>query len=210
MGTQKTSITDSLSGVLELTEPHNVQRRITAIDLTMPEDRDMAPDTKKSKNSTENSKDAPTEIKGSLSSLNLLPAEIMIIIISAMEFRSLAAFRHVNSYAREMVESVTKFEAIKRHAPLFLRAAINLNPPLPASILTLNSSLLEKGCCCCDIRDGSIISLLDCRRYCRTCFSWSSDRDQFIWCYGAMARPAAESYGNARHGTPHRWYVYYL
>lgn len=179
MGTQETFITNSLSGFLELTEPH--RRRITAIDLTMLENRVMAPDAKKSK-------DAPTEIKGSLGSLNLLPAEIMIIVISAMEFRSVAAFRHVNSYAREMVESVTKFGAIKEHAPFLLRAAINLNPPLPASAPTLRSSLLEKRCCCCDIRDGPIIYLLDCRRYCRTCFSWSDNLDQFIWCYGETDR----------------------
>lgn len=186
MGTQETFITDSLSGVLELTEPHGVRRRITAIDLTMLEDRVIAPDAKKSKDNTENSKDkAAAEIKGSLGSLNILPTEIIMIVICAMEFRSVAAFRNVNTCAREMAESVTKFGAVKEHAPFILRAAINLNPPSPpASVATLDASLLERACSCCGIRDGSIISLLDCRRYCRTCFSWNGDQDQCIWCYG--------------------------
>lgn len=185
MGTQENFITDSLSGVLELTEPHGVRRRVTAIDLTMLEDRIIAPDAKKSKDKAENSKDkAATEIKGSFGSLNILPPEIVMIVIRAMDFRSVAAFRNVNTYARGMAESVTKFGAVKDHAPFVLRAAINLNPPLPASVATLNASLLEKYCSCCGIKDGAIISLLDCRRYCRTCFSWNSDQDQCIWCYG--------------------------
>lgn len=178
MGTQENFITDCLSGVLESTEPHGVRRRITAIDLMMLEDRVIAPDAKKSKDK------AATEIKGSLGSLNILPSEIIMIVIGAMEFRSVAAFRNVNTYAREMAESVTKFGAVKDHAPFVLRAAINLNPPFPASVATLDASLLEKRCSCCGIRDGSIISLLDCRRHCRTCFSWKGDQDQCIWCYG--------------------------
>lgn len=182
MATQETFITDALSGVLELTEPHGVRRKITAIDLTMLEDRVIAPDAKKSKDK------AATEIKGSLGSLNILPNEIVMRVIRAMEFRSLAAFRKVNTYAREMVESVTKFEAVKQHAPFVLRAAINLNPPLPASVATLDASLLEKACSCCGNRNGSIISLLDCRRYCRTCFPWSGDQDQCIWCYSKTNR----------------------
>lgn len=192
MGTQEAFITDSLSGVLELIEPHGVRRRVTAIDLTMLEDRVIAPDAKKPKDNTENSKDkagnskdkAATEIKGSLGSLNILPTEIIMMVVCAMEFRSVAAFRNVNTCAREMAESVTKFGAVKKHAPFVLRAAINLNPPLsPASVATLDASLLEKACSCCGMRDGSIISLLDCRRYCRTCFSWNGGH-QCIWCYG--------------------------
>lgn len=189
MGTQETFITDALSGVLELTQPHGLRRNITAIDLTMLEDRVIAPDAKESKDNTENSKDkATTEIKGSLGSLNILPTEIVMMVIGAMEFRSVAAFRNVNTYAREMAESVTKFGAVKEHAAFVLRAAINLNPPLPASVAMLDASLLEKVCSCCGNRDGSIISLLDCRRYCRTCFPWSGDQDQCIWCYGENNR----------------------
>lgn len=86
MATQETFITDALSGVLELAEPQRMQRKITAIDLTMLEGRVIAPDAKKSKYNTENSKDkAASEIKDSLGSLDILPTELVIIVIRAME-----------------------------------------------------------------------------------------------------------------------------
>lgn len=178
MGTYENFITDSLSGVLELTEPHMLQRRFTAINLTKLEDQVTTPDAEKSKDKAAN------KIKSSLGSLNILPPEIIIMVIRAMEFRSVAAFRNVNTYAREMADTRTKFGAVKDHAPFVLRAAINLNPPLPASVARLDASLLDDTCSCCGIRDGSIISLLDCLRYCDTCFPWNGDQDQCIWCFG--------------------------
>lgn len=45
-----------------------------------------------------------------------------------------------------MVERVTKFGAAKERALFVVRAAINLHPPPPASVATLDASLLDKAC----------------------------------------------------------------
>lgn len=180
--TYKTFITHSFSGgVIELTEPNMPPMKITAISLTTLKDRVIAPHAE---NSEDKAATDAAEIENSLGCLNILPSEIIVMVIRSMDIRSLAAFRNVNRYAKEMVDTVTKFKEVKDQAAFILRAVINLNPPLPTSIATLDAALLGSTCSRCGIRNGSIIFLLDCRRYCMICFCWNDDQDQYFLCGG--------------------------
>lgn len=178
MSIHRTIITDACIHVFKLSESDMLKMDVTAISLRTLEYRAIAPKAESSKDN------AATKIEGSLGSISILPSEIITMVMNEINLRSLAAFRDVNRFAREMTDTMTKFRAVYDQAPLLLRAAIKLNPPLPISIATLDAVLLDDTCSCCGIQDGSMISLLNCRRYCEVCFRRTDDQDPCIWCDG--------------------------
>lgn len=45
--------------------------------------------------------------------INILSAEIIMMVIHAIEIRSVAAFKNVNRYSREIADTVPKFREVK-------------------------------------------------------------------------------------------------
>lgn len=59
--------------------------------------------------------------------INILPTEIIMMVIHAMEIRSIAIFKNINRYSREIADTVPKFRAVKAQAPFIHRTATNIS-----------------------------------------------------------------------------------
>lgn len=113
----------------------------------------------------------PSPPSPSLGKLDVLPDELLTIIVKNLSINSLITFKPTNQAARDFVQSVCPALAyVKKQVPQILAAAVALD--LPYSIDVLDKTLEKNVCYWCQTRSRSYLSMLEQRIYCWWCLEY--------------------------------------
>ncbi|KAI0484955.1 hypothetical protein GGR56DRAFT_616277 [Xylariaceae sp. FL0804] len=104
-----------------------------------------------------------------IGALDDLPPELVAMILSELDLRTLTDFRCVNRRAAELVNSLVEYKAITTHAQNALRDILSIEAGRGITCRTLYDKLCTPNCeQCGDF--GSYLYLLTCKRLCFFCF----------------------------------------
>lgn len=105
-----------------------------------------------------------------LGSLDALPLELLQIILSQLDIRTLTDFQFVNRRAAELAGSLPKYSAINRYFPIAIRAILSIHTGRWITCETLYTKLCTAECEeCGDF--GGYLYLLTCKRVCFICLA---------------------------------------
>ena len=108
--------------------------------------------------------------KADLGALDLLPLELLHLLLLQLDLRSLTDFRRVNQRAMQVVESITQYRAVITNAPGVLRCIISINAGQWVTCQNLYDKLCTPWCeQCGDF--GGYLYVLTCKRVCFLCLS---------------------------------------
>lgn len=110
-----------------------------------------------------------TQSQYSAGRLDMLPPEITISILLALDVPTLTTFRRVNRWAMGLVNSLHPYTMVLKHCPNVLRAIISINAD-SFDCHALYRVLRSQKCETCN-RFGSYLYLITCRRVCYFCFT---------------------------------------
>lgn len=102
--------------------------------------------------------------------LEALPPEMMVKILSQLDLRTLADFRCVNRRALELVDALPEYKAIVTHARNALRGIVSIETGRWITLSALYEKLCAPKCEQCD-DFGGYLYLLTCKRVCFLCLS---------------------------------------
>lgn len=105
-----------------------------------------------------------------LGRLDVLPLEILNVILSKLDLQSLTDIRRINQRAMVLVNSFPHYQAVVDHAPAALRGMLSIG----AARSNTCQDLYEKSCTAkCDICGdfGGYLYLITCKRVCFMCLS---------------------------------------
>ncbi|KAH2761567.1 hypothetical protein KXW10_000389 [Aspergillus fumigatus] len=112
--------------------------------------------------------------KYALGALEQLPLEIINLVLTQLDIRSLTDFRRVNQRALQVVDSIPQYKAIIKHAPASLRGIISIGTGRWISCQDLYEKLCTAECDSCG-DFGGYLYLITCRRVCFLCFTEKPD-----------------------------------
>ncbi|KAL4905246.1 hypothetical protein BDW74DRAFT_178251 [Aspergillus multicolor] len=104
-----------------------------------------------------------------LGALDTLPLELLNMLLTLLDIRSLTDFRRVNQRAMQVVNSIPQYRTITEHAPTSLRAMLSIGTGRWISSQDLYNKLYTAECDICG-DFGGYLYLLTCRRVC-FCFT---------------------------------------
>ena len=105
-----------------------------------------------------------------LGALDLLPLELLQEILSYLDLRSLANFRHANRRATEVVESIPRYKATMTHAGYVIPCILGIETGPWITLGTLYDQICTAKCeKCGDF--GGYLYILTCTRVCFYCFT---------------------------------------
>lgn len=105
--------------------------------------------------------------------IGMLPLEIIVNILLALDIPTLATLRRVNRRAMSLVNSLHWYKMVLKHCPNVLRAIISIDAN-SFDCHTLYVALTSQKCETCN-RFGSYLYLITCRRVCYLCFTSRMD-----------------------------------
>ncbi|OTB03205.1 hypothetical protein M426DRAFT_181004 [Hypoxylon sp. CI-4A] len=102
--------------------------------------------------------------------LDALPPELISVVLSQLDLRTITDFRHVNRQAAELVNSLPEYKAITTHARNALRGILSIGTGRWITCSTLYEKLCMSNCGQCG-DFGGYLYLLTCKRVCFLCLS---------------------------------------
>lgn len=110
----------------------------------------------------------------SIGALEQLPLELLNIVLTQLDIRSLTDFRRVNQRAMQVVDSIPQYKAIAVHAPAALQGILSIDTGGWISCQDLYEKLCAEKCDICG-DFGPYLYLITCRRVCFLCFIGTKD-----------------------------------
>lgn len=114
------------------------------------------------------------KITATLGGLDILPLEILNMIVSDLDLHTLTTFQAVNKCARLHVDRLPQYKIIFTKAPDALRAAVASGAASWISCARLSNVLCSTVCSRCP-DFGAFVYLLTCERVCLLCLSYNGD-----------------------------------
>lgn len=105
-----------------------------------------------------------------LGALDALPLELLQIILSQLDIRTLTGFQIVNRRAAELVSSLPKYSAINRYFRTAIRAILSIHTGRWITCEALYAKLCTAKCDYCG-DFGGYLYLVTCKRVCFICFT---------------------------------------
>ncbi len=115
---------------------------------------------------------ATSELYTSLGALQILPLELLQLILYDLDLYSLTTFRSVNKRARHLVSCLPRYNAIIQHVPNTLRFTLSTSTAATCTVSQLYHALLSSDCSICG-RFGDFFSVLSFSRCCFHCLCCS-------------------------------------
>lgn len=112
----------------------------------------------------------------SLRRLNILPPEVLHIILGVLDFRSLSRLSRASLRTKVIVESLREYRDLMEYAPQALAAIGRTGAITLHSVATIYSVLQSEECISCT-GYGAFLFLLTCERCCWECLH----RNQSLW-----------------------------
>ena len=112
-------------------------------------------------------KDSKLTIMGTL---DILPAEMLTMILLNLDLQSLTVLRRVSQGSRLAVDTLPQYQSIRTHGPELLRATLSLNIANSTTLLELYSALTTASCFLCG-DFGAFVYMLSCKRVCFLCLT---------------------------------------
>jgi hypothetical protein len=111
----------------------------------------------------------------SLGALDVLPTEILQeILVERLDLATLTLLRRVSRSIRRTIDSVPHYQAIVKHAPGALRAALSLELASSYTCRALYNALCMRLCTSCQ-KFGAYLYVPTCSRVCYRCFTEEND-----------------------------------
>ncbi|KAI4173798.1 MAG: hypothetical protein LQ343_002733 [Gyalolechia ehrenbergii] len=107
-----------------------------------------------------------------LGALQVLPPELLHLILHDLDLHTLTTFRSVNKQGRHLVSSLRRYNAIVQHVPNTLRFILSTHAAATCTLSQLYHALLYSDCFICG-RYGGFFSVLSCSRCCCYCLCCS-------------------------------------
>lgn len=117
---------------------------------------------------TETTATLRTHVSSSIGSLDTLPVELLHIICNSLDFRSLSRFARVCHRAKSIVESLSSYQRITKHASAALIALKRTDIIKFHTGATIHAALLSDECVSCQ-QFGPFLFLPTCERCCYWC-----------------------------------------
>ena len=105
-----------------------------------------------------------------LGSLEIVPLEVLQMIILRLDIQSITHFRRVNRRAGLVVDQVPQYKQIIVHAPASIRGCLSIRTGFSFSCQDLYDKLRTTNCDSCG-DFGGYLYLVTCRRVCFLCFT---------------------------------------
>jgi hypothetical protein len=103
-----------------------------------------------------------------LGTLEILPVELVQIVLLDLDLQSLTSLRRVNRRAMVTIDMLCQYSEIIAYASNSLRAALSINLGASISCRQLHTELCSQECIACG-RFGPFLYLLTCSRVCYVC-----------------------------------------
>ena len=109
-----------------------------------------------------------------LGPLEIVPLEILQMILLRLDIQSMTHFRRVNRRARLVVDQIPQYKQIVVHAPASIRGCLTIRTGFSFSCQDLYNKLRTADCDSCG-DFGGYLYLATCRRVCFLCFTEKTD-----------------------------------
>ncbi|KAK3186618.1 hypothetical protein K4F52_004658 [Lecanicillium sp. MT-2017a] len=116
----------------------------------------------------------PRTTSASLGALEAFPREVLDMVVSQLDLKTIVRFRGVNFRAREVADNHQAYSTILKHAPKVLCALHQSRRAVHTTCGKLYTTLLSRKCERCRM-DGVYLQLFTCTRVCWRCFNRSLD-----------------------------------
>lgn len=111
---------------------------------------------------------APDLVRSGLGTLDVLPLEVLHLILDQLDVSAIAMFRQANRQALDLVSSLPSYEAITRVAPNILRSYRAIQAERIVTCSQIYEQLCQPACQKCG-DFGGYLYLLTCSRVCFLC-----------------------------------------
>lgn len=109
-----------------------------------------------------------------LGQLEILPLEILQMVLLPLDIQSITQFRRINRQARLVVDQIPQYKQIIAHAPASIRGCLSIGTGSSFSCQDLYDTLRTADCDSCG-DFGGYLYLITCRRVCFLCFTGKTD-----------------------------------
>lgn len=109
-------------------------------------------------------------LRAGLGALDLLPQELLVIVLHHLDLQTLTDFRRINHQARRSVDAVPEYSLCVCHAPNAVRGMLCLGSARFNTCRGLYEKICTPNCDKCG-DFGGYIYLITCRRVCFNCFT---------------------------------------
>lgn len=106
----------------------------------------------------------------SMGILDILPLEILTMILLDLDIQTLTVLRRVSQKSRLAVDTIPQYQYIRTHGPELLRATLSLEISRSTTLLELYVALTTASCFLCG-DFGAFVYMLSCRRVCFLCLT---------------------------------------
>ncbi|KAI1270237.1 hypothetical protein F5Y18DRAFT_434648 [Xylariaceae sp. FL1019] len=105
-----------------------------------------------------------------LGSLEILPPEMQLELLSHFDLKTLIEFRKINRKAKDLVDALSQYRDIRMHALQALSGILQTGVGSRITCKTLHEKLCTAGCEDCG-KFAGYLYILTCKRVCRSCLT---------------------------------------